>query len=713
VKRMQAVRLPKKILERFPMWEFQCPICHTYYEEQPVSCSKCGTLCNNPQFWRVPPRFLKNYKAMSEYAHRRIIPTLSKKEQRYWRKFFTTIFTADFETYQDYSDFDATSIGGSNTMAVVTDRPHKGSYSSKHYVVDENQGCWARKDFTAQTELYMRVYVNVDERSNGTAPYFFTNFFRGFDPCVKLGTLKSGNGVSLFMRYWNGTSLVNDQSSTVLSLDTWYCIELYYKCAVSGEVRVYVDGTEDTDLTNTGFDSSGVTNLQRASIGHWQYGEGPATGDSTYFIDDVVIADEYIGPAVDQFTKTFTLDAILIGSPKKHFTLDALLKGTLTKDFTLDARLIKRHTKVFSIDGILVTQGTKTFTLDAIVSGPVVFQDPFWSLGEPVIPQEDYDYWSLGEPWIVLRITAVAQETKTFTLDALLKAELTKTFTLDALLQSVSTKTLTVDAILLAVQTKTFTLDAYLKATLTKSFELDALLQKTQIKTFSVDALLRATLTKPFTLDAILVEEGIKTKSFTLDALLQKVQTKTFLVDALLRLRGEKTFAIDAILQATLEKTFSLDALLLKTVVKTFTLDAILKSTAVKTLTLDAILKATQTKTFTLDAILSAPGVFMKQFTLDALLKGSSVKTFTIDALLQTSHVKTLTLDAILLLTSTKSFTLDGLIRKTSVKTFTLDAIIVGLLPTLFAEITETADDLGVNITEEEQEMGVTIEEVG
>lgn len=208
-------------------------------------------------------------------------------------------------------------------------------------------------------------------------------------------------------------------------------------------------------------------------------------------------------------------------------------------------------------------------------------------------------------------------ETKTFTLDAVLKKVETKTFTLDTVLEKVFTKTFTLDAVLLKVETKTFTLDAVLKKlAVTKTFTLDAVLKILAItKTFTLDAVLSVLASKTFTLDAVL--EKVFTKTFTLDAVLKKLGiTKTFTLDVVLEKIFTKTFTLDAVLKKlAITKTFTLDAVLEKVFTKTFTLDAVLKKLGItKTFTLDAVLKKAVTKTFTLDAF------------LDVVVAGSDVK---------------------------------------------------------------------------------------
>jgi len=127
-------------------------------------------------------------------------------------------------------------------------------------------------------------------------------------------------------------------------------------------------------------------------------------------------------------------------------------------------------------------------------------------------------------------------------------------------------------------QTKTFKVDALLKATKTKTFKIDSILKKSGIaKTFKIDANLVKRFTKTFTVDSIL--KATQNKTFTIDALLRLITTKSFSIDAILRLVSNKTFTIDALLKQINFKAFTINAILTSgsiTKTKTFLIDAIL-----------------------------------------------------------------------------------------------------------------------------------------
>jgi len=157
-----------------------------------------------------------------------------------------------------------------------------------------------------------------------------------------------------------------------------------------------------------------------------------------------------------------------------------------------------------------------------------------------------------------------------------------------------------------SVETKTFTVNAFLKATITKTFTVDAFLQDTFSKTFSADSILVAFDNGPWS----------ETEDFNIGV---NTYYKTFSVDAILQATGTKEFTVDSILQATGTKDFTVDAILKATSVKELTADAFLQGTLTKTFTSDALLQETGlTKEFTVDAILGYVG--SKELTADAEL---------------------------------------------------------------------------------------------
>lgn len=199
---------------------------------------------------------------------------------------------------------------------------------------------------------------------------------------------------------------------------------------------------------------------------------------------------------------------------------------------------------------------------------------------------------------------------------------------------SITFREIAVWADALSTNTKTFTIDSLIKKTQTKTFTIDSIIKKTFTQTFTVDSIIKATFTKTFTMDSIIVA-GATTKTFTMDSIILKTQTKTFTMDGIILKTFTQTFTMDSIIKATFTKTFTVDSFILKTQSKTFTINSFIKATFTKAFTVDSIIKATFSKTFTMDGIIAGAGAtFTKTFTIDSIIARRLTKTFTMDGLI-------------------------------------------------------------------------------
>ena len=154
--------LPKEVLDLFPIWEYQCPKCGAYLGYEPVEyCVKCGARFT-PEQARVPPRFLKNYKAMSEFAHKVLAPKLTEKQRQLLFKYFTTIFEDSFES----GDFSAWTGGVGGTHTVTSEKSYQGSYSAKADF-GNSDNCFHYKSITATNPLWRRGYFYLDSINLG------------------------------------------------------------------------------------------------------------------------------------------------------------------------------------------------------------------------------------------------------------------------------------------------------------------------------------------------------------------------------------------------------------------------------------------------------------------------------------------------------------------------------------------------------------------
>jgi DNA-directed RNA polymerase subunit RPC12/RpoP len=283
------MKIPYWLLKQLPMWDYICPRCRREVDKNSHKCPYCGERFPFPL--RVPPRYLKDKKALEDYVHKHVLPKVSAWQREYLAQYFTTIFSDGFES-GDFSAWTGTTTGGTNTATVVDTWAHHGTYSAKFVMATGTYNCYAYETITAQNLVYTRIYVKITSKSLGTS--LFTFLLGVYDTAG--GGVRAFIGVysdrmNLYLRY-NGANYAT--SSTTLSLNTVYCLEIMYKRGTTdGEVHVYLDGSEVNDLAKTGLSSDYSANQIRV-------GSGIAGQSSpavlTDYVDCVVVADTYIGP---------------------------------------------------------------------------------------------------------------------------------------------------------------------------------------------------------------------------------------------------------------------------------------------------------------------------------------------------------------------------------------------------------------------------------
>jgi DNA-directed RNA polymerase subunit RPC12/RpoP len=292
--------MPYWLLKLLPVWDYVCPKCKRDVEQKSHECPYCGENYGVPL--RVPPKVLKDAKALEEYVHKHIFPKVSASQRDYLTRFFTTIFAHGFEGGDFGTDpqtgyaWTGTAVGSGATATVESANPHHGTYDMKNYVPAGEYSVAYKSGLTSTNPCYGRFYVKFDN-----VPVTVGN-------SLNLGNLQAepieivstrvkrySDGLKWTLRYRSGGAWV--ESDTIVSAtpaintNQWYCIE--YKAYVhtsAGEARVYVDGTEI--LTATGLNNDAVGGITRIEVGI------SADEASTAYHDCVVVADTYIGPEV-------------------------------------------------------------------------------------------------------------------------------------------------------------------------------------------------------------------------------------------------------------------------------------------------------------------------------------------------------------------------------------------------------------------------------
>jgi hypothetical protein len=297
------MKIPYWLLKQLPLFDHICPKCKREVKQKSHKCSYCGENYGVPL--RVPPKVLKDAKALEDYVHTKVFPKVSASQREYLAQFFTELFSDGFES-GDFSAWTGTSTGSgagiSGTMSVQSTIKHHGTYAAKSYL-PENSDAWATcyKNFaTSYSIMYARAYIQFDALPS-------SGQHRQISPCIMdVNAAYHLSSVFLFndngnykweLRYKTNTvneNIANSAAETI-NANQWYCIESYFKGANdgTGEVKLWVDGV--LKISVTGLNNGNVL-AERLETGGWQNGSVyPAVN---IYIDCVVVADTYIGPEV-------------------------------------------------------------------------------------------------------------------------------------------------------------------------------------------------------------------------------------------------------------------------------------------------------------------------------------------------------------------------------------------------------------------------------
>jgi hypothetical protein len=242
-----------------------------FFDGESLTCPICG----KP---RMPPDW-------SFYVHNILLPKLSVAEREEWLKYFTTLFSDGFES----GDFSAwTAIGGSPT--IVTSPVHHGFYAMQTNVL----GNYCYKNFTQSLTTHLRAYVRYSG-SLANGQYIAFLWLSDYVAGKNMGIVQIYNDAGTYkwrLRIMSPNIGVFVSNQQLPSPDTWYCVELEVTAGTSGEYRVYINGSELTDVTHTGL-NTGSNGARRAYVGQVDGYSG-----LTITIDCVAVADTYIGPEV-------------------------------------------------------------------------------------------------------------------------------------------------------------------------------------------------------------------------------------------------------------------------------------------------------------------------------------------------------------------------------------------------------------------------------
>ena len=193
----------------------------------------------------------------------------------------TIIFSDGFET-GDFSQW--TSTTGSPVLTTTT--VYDGSYAMN---ITANTQTVTKMLGSAYANIFVRLYVRFS--AFPAAQDYGDNILTvGSDASWSYATtvrLQNIDGTNCRFGMQSGANVYTYGSDNV-QLDTWYCIELNRTTTTGGNTILYVDGVSAVSYGIEFYDAD------RLDVG------GEAQLSSAEYLDDVVVADAYIGPATIQ-----------------------------------------------------------------------------------------------------------------------------------------------------------------------------------------------------------------------------------------------------------------------------------------------------------------------------------------------------------------------------------------------------------------------------
>ena len=293
----------------------------------------------------------------------------------------TIIFEEDFET-GDFSKWSSQKVTASETIIISSVSPFKGNYhlDAETSGLALGEQSYVQKDFLGLTECFVRFYIKITK--NLPVPNTYYNV------CTLRSSLVSGGSLAWLhavadsagvrWRFSWADSLGSHGVGTGVNiqLDTWYCIEIHLKVgATDGICEIWINGVRVAYTTL-------INNSTIGLINHLQIGERWSTGPThgTY-IDNVIVADTYIGPELIPVTVTM-LDSIggVTDPPAGAFTIYAGDSITLSAEAASGYSFVKwiingQETAINPYTMVVVTDVTiqavfmQTATLTIIVVG--------------------------------------------------------------------------------------------------------------------------------------------------------------------------------------------------------------------------------------------------------------------------------------------------------------------------------------------------------
>ena len=221
----------------------------------------------------------------------------------------TVIFSDGFESEDDNfnTNWTGKDVGGGADNVVITSPVHHGTKAEKAYnLLDEGDEASCYKILVSTySEMYYRFYVRWEDLHQQSTHWNIAMLrnqtsLSGFIPVLNYDGANRKWGLRHNEAGEGGWHNHLETGTSIVSADTWYCIEIYVLVhASAGILRLWVDGTLKREVTGHKTDTQG--NINGIASGN-VYVEATEVSAITVYYDCVIAADTYNGPEVSGAT---------------------------------------------------------------------------------------------------------------------------------------------------------------------------------------------------------------------------------------------------------------------------------------------------------------------------------------------------------------------------------------------------------------------------
>lgn len=309
------LRIPYGLLKLLPLWDHICPKCKKEVKKSSRTCPHCHEHFDFPL--RIPPKMLKDKKALGKYVHEKIFPRVSAQQREYLTRFFTVIFSdgevgSRQETAHDLSAWDGTFSSGTGTSppAVVVGDAYEGE-DSFQFIIDETDysaQSSAYKNIAGYNPVYTGFFAKLDHLPVNEGATIWLQAYTHYASMqgnffAALQIRKSGGNIQLGYQIEGGNS--HFENISIAPGELHYFNFGVYEDATNGWLKVYYDGNLIiNDVANTVSDHFPI----RSAVGAAQNSR-PCGATFKVNIDSVVVADVEPGTPAQEFELEITATA--------------------------------------------------------------------------------------------------------------------------------------------------------------------------------------------------------------------------------------------------------------------------------------------------------------------------------------------------------------------------------------------------------------------